>query len=83
MPSAGAWARGQRIARQLIQQQKEANDGKYPKTIAVTLWGLDATKTPGELVAIALSLVGAKPMKEGTCRIVRFDLIPLLTSLHL
>lgn len=31
----------------------------------------------GESIAIALALVGAKPVKEGTGRVVRFDLIPL------
>ena len=77
MPSAGAWVRGQRIAKELIRQHQEANDGAYPETIAVTMWGLDAIKTRGESVAIALALVGAKPVKEGTGRIVRFDLVPL------
>lgn len=30
--------------------------------------------SPGESIAIVLSLVGAKPVKEGTGRVVRFDL---------
>lgn len=77
MPSTGAWARGQRIASELIKQHQDANSGQYPETIAVTLWGLDAIKTRGESVAIALALAGAKPVKEGTGRIVRFDLVPL------
>ncbi len=33
--------------------------------------------TKGESVAIVLALVGAMPVKEGTGRVVRFDLIPL------
>jgi len=40
MPSAGAWARGQRAAKEIIRQHREANNGKYPETCAVTLWGL-------------------------------------------
>jgi magnesium chelatase subunit H len=32
---------------------------------------------PGESVAIVLALVGAEPVKEGTGRIVRFDLVSL------
>ena len=77
MPSPGAWARGQRAAEEIIRQHKASNDGKFPETVAVTLWGLDAIKTRGESVAIVLSLVGAKPVKEGTGRIVRYDLVPL------
>lgn len=77
MPSAGAWARGQKAAAEILKQHTEANGGAYPETVAVTLWGLDAIKTRGESVAIVLALVGAKPVKEGTGRIVRYDLIPL------
>jgi magnesium chelatase subunit H len=77
MPSSGAWARGQRAAQEILRQHKEANDDNFPETVAVALWGLDAIKTRGESVAIVLELVGARPTKEGTGRIVRFDLVPL------
>jgi magnesium chelatase subunit H len=77
MPSASAWMRGQKAAEEVLRQHLESNRGKFPETIAVTLWGLDAIKTRGESVAIVLALVGAKPVKEGTGRIVRYDLIPL------
>ena len=43
----------------------------------VNLWGLDAIKTKGESVAIALYLLGAEPVSEGTGRIARFALKPL------
>lgn len=45
MPSATAWARGQRAAEETLRQHKENNNGQYPETVAVTLWGLDAIKT--------------------------------------
>ncbi len=69
--------RGQKAAEEVLRQHLESSGGKFPETIAVTLWGLDAIKTRGESVAIVLALVGAKPVKEGTGRIVRYDLIPL------
>lgn len=77
MPSPGAWARGQRAAKEIIRQHQAANNGEFPETVAVNLWGLDAIKTRGESVAIVLELVGARPVKEGTGRVVRFDLVPL------
>ncbi|CAM9815469.1 unnamed protein product, partial [Laminaria digitata] len=43
----------------------------------VMMWGLDAIKTRGESVAIALSLIGARPVKEGTGRVVKYELVPL------
>jgi len=77
MPSPGAWARGERAAEEIIRQHLEANNGSYPETIAVALWGLDTIKTRGEAIAIVLALVGARPIKEGTGRTVCYELIPL------
>ena len=77
MPSTGAWIRGKNIAEETVRQHLEANNGVYPETVACTLWGLDTIKTRGESIAIVLALVGAEPIKEGTGRVVRFDLIPL------
>jgi magnesium chelatase subunit H len=47
MPSAGAWARGQLAAKEILKQHKHLNNGEYPQTVAITLWGLDAIKTRG------------------------------------
>lgn len=77
MPSATATVRGRRAAAEIIRQHVAQNDGVFPETVAVTLWGLDAIKTRGESIAIVLDLVGARPVKEGTGRIVRYELIPL------
>ncbi len=77
MPAEGAWIRGKNIAEETIRQHLKENNGSYPETIACTLWGLDTIKTRGESIAIVLALVGARPVKEGTGRVVRFDLIPL------
>ncbi len=76
MPSPAAYERGREIARKIIAQSLEEN-GHYPETVAVMLWGLDAIKTRGESLGILLELVGARPVKEGTGRIVRYELIPL------
>ncbi len=76
MPSPAAFARGKEIAKKIISQSLEENK-KYPETVAVLLWGLDAIKTKGESLGILLELVGAEPVKEGTGRIVRYDLKPL------
>ena len=45
--------------------------------VQVNLWGLDAIKTKGESVAIVLYLVGARPLREATGRVARYELIPL------
>lgn len=76
MPSPAAYERGREIAQKIIAQHLNDN-GEYPETVAVMLWGLDAIKTKGESLGILLELVGAEPVKEGTGRIVRYDLKPL------
>mmetsp|Transcript_27930 Transcript_27930/g.78984 ORF Transcript_27930/g.78984 Transcript_27930/m.78984 type:complete len:1563 (-) Transcript_27930:449-5137(-) len=77
MPSPAAMQRGTAAAEAILDGHRKANGGALPETVAVNLWGLDAIKTKGESVAITLHMVGARPVKEGTGRIARFELIPL------
>ena len=81
MPSPAAYERGREIARKIIEKHVK-EQGKYPETVAVMLWGLDAIKTRGESIGILLELVGAEPLKEGTGRIVRYELKPLADVGH-
>ncbi|NJL11047.1 MAG: protoporphyrin IX magnesium chelatase, partial [Calothrix sp. SM1_7_51] len=76
MPSPAAYERGREIAQKIIAQSLTESNA-YPETVAVMLWGLDAIKTKGESLGILLELVGAEPVKEGTGRIVRYELKPL------
>lgn len=77
MPSLAAMDRGSRAAEAILEAHRQANGGQWPETVAVNLWGLDAIKTKGESVGIALHMIGARPVKEGTGRIARFELVPL------
>ncbi|HEY9845617.1 MAG TPA: magnesium chelatase subunit H, partial [Candidatus Caenarcaniphilales bacterium] len=81
MPSPAAYERGRALAQQILAQHLQ-EQGDYPETIAVMLWGLDAIKTRGESLGIVLELVGAEPVKEGTGRIVRYELKPLAALAH-
>ena len=81
MPSPAAYERGKAIAHQLLAQHLQEHKS-YPETIAVMLWGLEAIKTRGESLGIVLELVGAEPVKEGTGRVVRYELKPLSALAH-
>ncbi|WP_035988553.1 magnesium chelatase subunit H [Leptolyngbya sp. KIOST-1] len=81
MPSPAAYLRGREIAQKILAQHQQET-GTYPETVAVMLWGLDAIKTRGESIAMVLELVGAEPVKEGTGRIVRYELRPLAELGH-
>ncbi|KAF5843565.1 CobN/magnesium chelatase [Dunaliella salina] len=77
MPSPAAAARGSQAAQAILDSHTAANQGTFPETVSVNLWGLDAIKTKGESVGMVLHFVGGRPVKEGTGRIARFELIPL------
>jgi magnesium chelatase subunit H len=79
MPTPGALARGAAAARAILEAHAKSAAGGclYPETVSVNLWGLDAIKTKGESVGCLLELVGAAPLREGTGRVVRFELRPL------
>lgn len=77
LPSRRAYITGRAIADRVIQAHREKNNGEYPETIAVPLWGLDNIKTKGESVGIVLGLIGAEPVLDGTGRVVRFELLNL------
>ncbi|MUG98380.1 magnesium chelatase subunit H [Scytonema sp. UIC 10036] len=81
MPSPAAFERGREIGQKIIAQHLQEH-GVYPETVAVMLWGLDAIKTKGESLGILLELVGAEPVKEGTGRIVRYELKSLAEVGH-
>jgi magnesium chelatase subunit H len=81
MPSPAAYERGREVAQKIIAQHIKEHS-EYPETVAVMLWGLDAIKTKGESLGILLELVGAEPVKEGTGRIVRYELKPLAEVGH-
>ncbi len=81
MPSPAAYERGREIAQKILAQHLKEH-GQYPETVAVMLWGLDAIKTRGESLGILLELVGAEPVKEGTGRIVRYELRQLAEVGH-
>jgi magnesium chelatase subunit H len=81
MPSPAAFERGKDIAKKIIAQNLQEK-GTYPETVAVMLWGLDSIKTKGESLGILLELVGAEPVKEGTGRIVRYELKPIAEVGH-
>ena len=64
MPSNAAFIRGSDVANEIIARHRQENDGQFPETVSVNLWGLDAIKTKGESVAIVLALLGARSVKE-------------------
>lgn len=76
VPSALAFARAEGVATKLLERY-QAEHGRYPRSMALVLWGLDNIKTQGEGVAQALWLLGVRPVADALNRVTRVEPIPL------
>jgi len=76
VPSTMAFARAEKTVAALLKRYCEEN-GRYPKAMALVLWGLDNIKTNGEGVAQALHLLGVRPVRDALNRVTEVEVIPL------
>jgi magnesium chelatase subunit H len=76
VPSEIAYTRAERTVSRLLERHV-SEQGRYPRAMALVLWGLDNIKTQGEGVAQALWLLGVKPLRDAMNRATRIEVIPL------
>jgi magnesium chelatase subunit H len=76
VPSQVAFARAKLTADALLRRYMEEH-GRYPRALALVLWGLDNIKTQGEGVAQALWLLGVRPVRDALNRATEVEVIPL------
>lgn len=76
IPSTMAFARSEAVAVNLLERYL-AENGRYPRAIALVLWGLDNIKTQGEGVAQAFWLLGVRPVRDALNRVTEVEAIPL------
>jgi magnesium chelatase subunit H len=76
VPSRSAFARAKHTSDALLERYFEEH-GRYPKAMALVLWGLDNIKTQGEGVAQALWLLGVRPVRDALNRATEIEVIPL------
>lgn len=76
VPSRTAFARAQQTAEALLSRYLEEH-GRYPRALAMVLWGLDNIKTQGEGVAQALWLLGVRPLRDSLNRTTDVEVISL------
>lgn len=76
IPSAAAWAIGQRSAQALIERHLQ-DHGDYPRTLGLSVWGTATMRTGGDDIAQAFALMGIKPVwAVGSARVVDFEVVP-------
>lgn len=77
IPTSAAVQSAQVVVDKLLEKQRQENNGNYPETISVVLWGTDNIKTYGESLAQVLCLLGVRPLPDSLGRVNRLELIPL------
>jgi magnesium chelatase subunit H len=76
VPSDLAFVRARRVVDLLLERHLR-EQGRYPRALALVLWGLDNIKTQGEGVAQALWLLGVRPVRDSLNRVTDVEPIPL------
>ncbi|MFD7440026.1 cobaltochelatase subunit CobN [Streptomyces sp. NPDC059909] len=67
VPSRLAWETGQALADSLLTRYRTDN-GDWPTSVGLSLWGTSAMRTAGDDVAEALALLGIRPVWDDASR---------------
>ncbi len=67
VPSRLAWETGQALADSLLERYRKDN-GTWPTSVGLSLWGTSAMRTAGDDVAEALALLGVRPVWDDASR---------------
>jgi cobaltochelatase CobN len=70
VPSETAYQLGEKSAKNIIDRYLQEN-GEYPTSIGLSVWGTSTMRTSGDDIAQALALIGVKPVWEGSNRRVK------------
>ena len=77
VPTRAAYAQGVRLAEEFVRRHLQDN-GDWPSGVIVDLWGSATMRTAGEEFAMALHLLGVKPVwSDGSERVSGFEILPI------
>ncbi|MEL6204003.1 MAG: cobaltochelatase subunit CobN [Pseudomonadota bacterium] len=77
VPTRAAYAQGTRLADELIRRHLQ-DEGDWPTGLIVDLWGSATMRTAGEEFAMALRLLGVRPVwDEGSERVSGVEVVPI------
>ncbi|OKH26191.1 cobaltochelatase subunit CobN [Hydrococcus rivularis NIES-593] len=75
IPTETAWDVGRKAAEALVERYTQEN-GEYPKTLAISIWGTSTMRTGGDDVAQVLALLGVQPVWDSSSRrVVDFEIL--------
>jgi cobaltochelatase CobN len=77
LPSRLSWEVGQGLADDLLRRFLD-EEGRFPETVGIVVWGTAAMRTQGDDVAEILALMGVRPTwNEESLRVTGLEIIPL------
>jgi len=77
IPSQAAWKVGVAQADALLKRYL-ADEGRYPESLGIVIWGCPTMRTKGDDIAEILSLMGVRPVwEEKSGRVRDLELIPM------
>ncbi len=77
IPTESAWDVGRKAA-ELVVENYAQEQGEYPRTLGLSMWGTSAMRTGGDDMAEAMALIGVRPVWDGPSRrVVDFEILPL------
>ncbi len=77
IPSETSWQIGKQLADSLVERYT-TDEGEYPESVGISVWGTSAMRTHGDDIAQILALIGARPTwQEESRRVTGLEVIPL------
>jgi len=77
IPTESAWDVGRKAAEVTIDRYTQ-EQGDYPQTLGLSVWGTSTMRTGGDDIAEALALLGVRPVWDGMARrVIDFEILPL------
>jgi cobaltochelatase CobN len=76
IPSPGAWEVGRALAQALLERAL-AENGRYPESVGIILWGGSTMRTRGDDIAEILHLLGVRPVWRSDGLVQGLEMMPL------
>lgn len=77
LPSQAAWQVGQQLANELLRRHLD-DEGAYPESIGLSIWGTSAMRTHGDDIAQVFALLGVRPRWQAeNHRLLGVEVVPL------
>ena len=77
LPSETSWQIGRELADSLVERYLN-DEGEYPESVGISVWGTSAMRTHGDDISQILALIGVRPTwQEESRRVSGLEVIPL------